>query len=127
MTETVFIKNKRETFKFKADLAITPDQQRAGLSKTPHIANNYAMVFMNDNEQETPMWMKDTSLSLDMIFVKKGGQIHRIEKNTKPYSEEYIWSNGPVFAVIEVLGGTCDRLNIQKHDWVNLPDIPSTS
>jgi len=67
------------------------------------------------------MWMKNTPLSLDMLFVDQAGKIVQIEKATKPYSLDLITSRQPVKAVLELLAGTSDRLKIRTGDILRHP------
>ena len=67
------------------------------------------------------MWMKNTYIPLDMIFIRGDGFIHRIAKNTEPHSLTTITSNGDVTGVLEVAAGTAQRLNIRPGDRVTHP------
>jgi uncharacterized protein len=64
------------------------------------------------------MWMKNTYISLDMIFIRADGRIARIAENTVPHSEATISSGVPVKAVLEVIAGTAKRLGIAPGDRV---------
>ncbi len=65
--------------------------------------------------------MKNTFISLDMIFIRSDGRIHRIATNTVPMSEALVPSNGPVRAVLEVIAGTARKLGIAAGDQVAHP------
>jgi uncharacterized protein len=64
------------------------------------------------------MWMRNTYIPLDMVFIRPDGTIHRIEANTEPLSEKIIASNGPVSAVLEIGGGVAAKLGIAAGDKV---------
>ena len=64
------------------------------------------------------MWMRNTYVSLDMIFIRKDGRIARIAERTQPLSERVISSGGPVRAVLEVVAGTARKLGIAPGDLV---------
>jgi uncharacterized membrane protein (UPF0127 family) len=81
------------------------------------------MLFLEDREIAKRMWMKDTPLSLDMIFIAKHGVIHRIERRTTPNSEKKIWSGALVMAVLEIGGGIAEKLNIHEGDRILFPDF----
>ena len=70
------------------------------------------MLFDFDSEQDVAMWMKNTYIPLDMIFIRGDGRIARIAENTTPLSTTIIPSVAPVRAVLEVAGGTAARLGI---------------
>ena len=59
------------------------------------------------------MWMKNTYISLDMLFVRKDGRVERVVENTEPESLKTIESKSPVLAVIELKAGTAARLKIR--------------
>jgi uncharacterized membrane protein (UPF0127 family) len=76
------------------------------------------MLFDFGRDQEVRMWMKDTPISLDMIFVASNGRIERIQRKTEPSSLHIIPSNGPIRMVIEVKAGTVDKFAISVGDRV---------
>ena len=67
------------------------------------------------------MWMRNTYIPLDMVFIRPDGVIHRIEARTEPMSERIINSRGPVSAVLELAGGAAERLGIKAGDRVRHP------
>jgi hypothetical protein len=67
------------------------------------------------------MWMQNTYISLDMIFIRGDGRILRIAENTKPLSEAIISSNGRVRGVLEVIAGTAKKFGIAPGDRVAHP------
>ena len=71
------------------------------------------------------MWMRNTYLPLDMLFVGRGGEIVRIVERTVPFSEETIRSPGPVSAVLELNAGTVSRKGIRVGDRVVSRALPA--
>jgi len=67
------------------------------------------------------MWMENTYVSLDMIFIRGDGRIARIAENTEPLSRKIISSGGPVRAVLEVVAGTAKKLGLSAGDKVAHP------
>ncbi len=67
------------------------------------------------------MWMENTYVSLDMIFIRADGRIARIAENTEPLSRRIISSGGPVRAVLEVVAGTAKKLGLAPGDKVAHP------
>ena len=67
------------------------------------------------------MWMKNTYISLDMIFVRGDGTIHRVVTDTEPFSEAIISSGDKVRAVIEMKAGSAKRLGLKAGDKVEYP------
>jgi hypothetical protein len=67
------------------------------------------------------MWMKNTYVSLDMIFIRPNGTVARVAENTEPLSTRTVSSGEPVLAVLEVVAGTAKRLGIKPGDRVEHP------
>jgi uncharacterized membrane protein (UPF0127 family) len=79
------------------------------------------MLFDFKREQELSFWMKNTLISLDMIFIRADGSILRIAEQTEPLSERLVPSGGPARAVLEVIAGTARKLGIAAGDRVAHP------
>jgi uncharacterized protein len=77
-----------------------------------------AMVFDFINPKPAAMWMKNTYISLDMVFVREDGTIAAIAENTVPKSLDTISVQEPVRGVIELAAGTAKRIGIHKGDKV---------
>ncbi len=118
-TLTIVSGSKRHVF--NVELADTPESRAKGLMFRREIAPDYGMIFDFGRDEEIQMWMKNTYVSLDMIFIRKDGTIHHIAENTVPFSTDTISSNGPVRSVLEVLGGTAKRLDLKPGDRVEHP------
>jgi uncharacterized membrane protein (UPF0127 family) len=76
------------------------------------------MLFDFKTEQPVMMWMKNTYLPLDMIFISRDGHVSHVAENAEPLSERIISSNGAVYAVLEVNAGTAAKLGIKPGDRV---------
>jgi uncharacterized membrane protein (UPF0127 family) len=85
------------------------------------------MLFPYGRSQEITMWMRNTYVALDMIFIRADGVIHRIEAQTEPLSDRVIASGGDVFAVLEIAGGGSERHGIKPGDRVIHPALVSSS
>ena len=83
-----------------------------------HLAESEGMLFRYGTPRELRMWMRDTPLSLDMIFIRDGGIVHRVEARTQPFSEAVIFSEGDVVACLEVRGGTAERIGLKSGDFI---------
>ena len=106
---------------FGVEMAITPEEQAKGLMFRRELAEKQGMLFDFHREQPTSFWMKNTYVSLDMIFIRADGRILRIAENTVPLSEALVPSGGPVRAVLEVVAGTAKKLGIVPGDRVTHP------
>jgi hypothetical protein len=103
---------------FQVEIADTDEARAQGLMFRTALAADAGMLFDFKREQETGFWMKNTYVSLDMIFVKADGRIHRIAEATTPLSEALVPSNGPVRFVLEVVAGTARRLGLKAGDRI---------
>ena len=103
---------------FMVEMAMTPDQQETGLMFRTHIPADGGMLFDWGQDKDSPMWMKNTVSSLDMVFIKSDGTIRTIAENTTPRSLAIIDSDGPVRAALELAAGTTARLGIKVGDKV---------
>jgi uncharacterized membrane protein (UPF0127 family) len=103
---------------FDVELALTPDQRSKGLMFRRELPSGRGMLFDFGGEGTVAMWMRNTYVSLDMLFIRADGTIARIAENTVPLSETTISSGAPVKAVLEVVAGTARRLGIAPGDRV---------
>ena len=101
---------------FIAELAVTPEERAKGLMFRTELAQDRGMLFDFKQTRSVSMWMKNTALSLDMIFADDNGVVVFVARNTVPYSEDIITPGQPVYAVLEVKAGTAHRLNIKPGD-----------
>ncbi len=103
------------------EVADTDQARSTGLMFRRSIGADEGMIFIFPEDQTVSMWMKNTYIPLDMIFVRKNGVIQRIETDTEPLSESVIDSGGKVRAVIEMKAGSAERLGLKPGDKVDYP------
>jgi uncharacterized membrane protein (UPF0127 family) len=105
------------------DIEVADDQaQKAmGLMFRTELADDKGMLFPYDEPRELSMWMHNTFIPLDMVFIRPDGVIHRIEERAEPMSDRVITSGGPVSAVLELAGGAAKRLGIKPGDRIRYP------
>ena len=101
------------------ELAQNESQREMGLMFRDTLAQNQGMLFLFDNEEVRSFWMKNTILSLDMIFLDARNEIVTIHKYTTPYSEETYASTRPAKYVLEVNAGYTDKQKIAVGDRVS--------
>jgi uncharacterized membrane protein (UPF0127 family) len=82
------------------------------------LAEKTGMLFFYPRPQEITMWMRNTYIPLDMVFIRADGVVHRIAARTEPLSEEIIASQGAVTACLELAGGEAERLGLKAGDRV---------
>jgi uncharacterized protein len=105
----------------QVEVTSTPEEKAMGLMFRTSLADDVGMLFPYTPPQEATMWMRNTYISLDMIFIRADGIVHRIEANTEPFSERVIASRGPVAAVLELKAGSAARLGLKPGDRVRHP------
>lgn len=117
-TEPVVIETADGLVTITAEIAVTPEQQSRGLMFRTRMPATSGMLFTYAPAQEITMWMANTPLSLDMVFIRSDGVIHRIARRTEPFSRDIIASYGDVTAVLEIKGGQSRKLGIAVGDRV---------
>lgn len=111
---------------FRVEIAVTPAQRAQGLMYRTELAPDAGMLFVYENEGQIAMWMKNTFVSLDMLFLSRRGEILRIAERTVPHSTATIPSGGLAKGVLEVPAGTAARLGIAPGDRVLHPAFGSS-
>lgn len=101
---------------FAVEVAATPDLLARGLMFRKSLAADAGMLFDFGHDREISMWMKNTLIPLDMLFVAADGRVLGIAERTVPHSLAAIPSPGPIRAVLEVNGGTAERLGLKPGD-----------
>jgi len=119
--ETVVIETASGAHPFATEIADTDSTRARGLMFRRHLAADHAMLFVWEAPIAAAMWMKNTYIPLDMLFVAGDGRVVYVAANTKPESLDVISAGRPVKAVIEVAGGTAARLGIKPGDRVRYP------
>jgi uncharacterized membrane protein (UPF0127 family) len=119
---------RRETLKLLTagaerviDVEITEssEEKAQGLMFRTRLADTSGMLFFYETPQEITMWMRNTYIPLDMVFIRADGTVHRIEARTEPLSEDIIASRGDVVACLELAGGAAERLGLKPGDRVD--------
>ncbi len=103
---------------FRVEIAKSPQEQARGLMFRESLAADAGMLFLHVKEEPQSMWMKNTLIPLDMLFIRADGRISRITERAVPGSLTTISSRGRVLAVLELRGGTVARLGIKTGDRV---------
>lgn len=106
---------------FSVEMATTEDEKQTGLMWRKELPDGKGMLFDFSPEQQISMWMKNTYIPLDMIFIRADGRILRIAENTEPLSTKIISSGGLAKGVLEVIAGTAQKYGIQPGDRVAHP------
>jgi uncharacterized membrane protein (UPF0127 family) len=103
---------------FRIWIADSLNRQEQGLMFVRKLEDHTGMLFVYTSDQHLRMWMKNTFISLDMLFIRSDGTIAYIVANTTPQSLDIIDAPGRVRAVLELDGGTTGRLGIKVGDRI---------
>ncbi|HTQ36262.1 MAG TPA: DUF192 domain-containing protein [Steroidobacteraceae bacterium] len=117
-TDTLEIERTGGRDRLNIWVADTEARQEQGLMWIRSMPADYGMLFPLEPPRTMYMWMKNTYLSLDMLFYDAAGRITHIQQHAKPLSEEIISSGGVVAGVVEMLGGEVARRGIRVGDRV---------
>ena len=122
-TEVLTLLTSSGEHRFTVEIAESDEEKGRGLMFRSSLADDAGMLFIYPRAQQVSMWMRNTYISLDMVFIADGGTVHRIERRTEPFSERLIDSQGPVRAVLELSAGTADRIGLKPGDKVASPRL----
>ena len=108
---------------FQVEIADTFEKREKGLMGRDNLPDNHGMLFIFDEPSTPAFWMKGCKIYLDMIFIGADGLIKGIHHNAIPGDLTPIPSPEPVISVLEILGGTSEKLRISKGDRVIHPRL----
>ena len=108
---------------FTVEVAANDAQREYGLMFRTEMAADHGMLFEFETVQHVQMWMENTVLPLDMLFLDASGKVRHIVENAVPYSKTIIDSGGPVKYVIELNGGIVKKLGLATGDKASSPTI----
>lgn len=108
---------------FTVWLANTPARQTQGLMFVRSLPAMRGMLFVHESPRQISMWMKNTYIPLDMVFIDASGRIQQIVEQTQPHSLDLIQSAAPARAVLEIAGGEAKRLGLRKGLRVSHPAL----
>ena len=103
---------KKFKHEFRVWLADTPQRQSQGLMFVRSLPADRGMLFVHEQPRPMSMWMKNTYIPLDMVFIDAQGRIQQIVEQTTPHSLALISSTEPALAVLEIAGGEAHRLGL---------------
>ena len=119
--QTLEIVSKSGVHVFTVELAVSNEERQKGLMFRRSLPESQGMLFDFKTDQNVSMWMRNTYVSLDMIFIRGDGRIQRIAEDTETEFDRIISSGRPVRAVLEVVAGTAKKFGIAPGDRVASP------
>ena len=106
---------------FSVEVMRSAPQRERGLMFRRFLPQERGMLFDFASEQPVMMWMKNTYLPLDIIFIGRAGKVVGLAENTEPLSEKIIPSGAPAYGVLEINAGTAARIGLRIGDSVRHP------
>ena len=118
---TVSIKlNSNESIEFGVLIAESNKDRRQGLMHIEFMEENQGMLFVFNPPRRVSMWMRNTPMSLDILFIDRNGKVINMEENTTPYSTKALSSGGTIRWVLEINSGLAKTKGIKTGDLVLL-------
>ena len=114
----IIVASKHACYRFDVFLALTSTQRARGLMFVKEMPATTGMLFVYDDDDILSMWMKNTYIPLDMVFARADGTVASIARQTEPLSLRSVASAEPVRFVLELNGGTTQRLNIDEDSYL---------
>jgi len=116
--DTVILHTASGAHRINIEIAESEREKSYGLMFRRSLGDDEGMLFPYPTAHEITMWMRNTFIPLDMIFIRADGIVHRIETDTEPHSERIIASEGDVAGVLEMKAGSARRLGLKAGDRV---------
>jgi uncharacterized protein len=121
--ERLVIETASGSHSYNVELALTPEERSLGLMNRESMDDDHGMLFRFDSIRPVTMWMKNTLIPLDMIFIRRDGTVAGFHENAEPLSEAVIASPEPVLYVLELNGGKASEIELSEGDRVLHPVI----
>ena len=115
------IVTEETTHEFLVEEAKTLDQQARGMMFRESMEPDTGMIFEFAEPKIATIWMKNTSIPLDILFVRSNGKILKIEHSHQPYTLRSASSEAVIAAVVELKGGEAKRRGIRPGDKIQHP------
>jgi uncharacterized membrane protein (UPF0127 family) len=113
------------TYSYQVWVADTPERAAQGLMFVSDLPESMGMVFPLAPPRVENMWMKNTYIELDMLFIDANGRVTKIIQRAAPLSLQTLSSDSPVAAVLELKGGEAARLGLRSGDTVTWKKLPA--
>lgn len=123
--ELVFLKGDGKTVikSIDAEIADNDDERTQGLMYRKSMDDSKGMLFIFQREEHQSFWMKNTIMSLDIMYINSNKEIVKIYKSTTPFSENSLPSEKPATYVVEVAAGFSDRYGVKEGDKINFQKL----
>jgi uncharacterized membrane protein (UPF0127 family) len=119
--ETMAIVTAQGRFEFDVEIADETDEQQRGLMFRTDLPAKRGMLFDFGQTRMVTMWMRNTPLPLDMVFIRGDGTVANVAERTTPFSDDIVASGEPVAYVLELNGGIARMIGLKPGDKVEFP------
>lgn len=109
-----------ESHLFSLEVADTPELRARGLMFREYLAPDTGMLLLWQQAREVAIWMENTLVPLDLLYINQNNEVVRIHTDTVPFDRTALPSGGPVVSVLEVRAGTAERLRLKAGDRFRL-------
>lgn len=106
---------------FQVEMARTPDERAKGLMFRRFMPADRGMLFDFERVEPVAMWMQNTYIPLDMVFIRADGTVARVHERAEPLSTRTIPSGEPVLSVLELNGGIAEKIGLKAGDRIEHP------
>ena len=110
-------------YNFSVEVADEPNERARGLMFREEMASDHGMLFDFGGARDIMMWMKNTPMPLDMVFIRADGTVARVAERTVPFSEDVIPSGEPVSHVLELRAGVARLIGLKPGDRLEHPAL----
>ena len=117
----LMIESSGRLITIRAEIADTPQLRRRGLMSRQRLPRGQGMLLLWDKPGFAALWMKNTLIPLDMVFMDGAGRIMYIHENARPGDTRPVAAGKPTLAVLEIAAGEARRLGLKKGDQAALP------
>ncbi len=119
--ETMAIVTAQGRFEFDVEIADETEEQQRGLMFRTDLPPRRGMLFDFGQTRMVTMWMRNTPLPLDMVFIRADGTVANVAERTTPFSDDIVASGEPVAYVLELNGGVARMIGVKPGDKVEFP------
>lgn len=125
LTPLTIVTGDGRRLRFKVEVAVTPREQQTGLMFRPSMPADNGMLFTYKQPLTLGVWMENTYLPLDLVFIGVDHRIAGITANAQPLTRDVRWSPGPVIAFLELNGGRAAALKLRVGDRIEHSGLPA--
>ena len=119
--DPIIIETRDGERRFTVEIADTDERRERGMMFRNSLADDAGMLFVFPQAHNPGFWMRNVSITLDMLFIKSNGRIAKIATRARPHSDRTVMANSNVLAVLELRGGLARELGIRAGDYVLHP------